>query len=376
MPSQCPMRSVDVRKTDVLAGQHAEGAITRFDAARAVLRDGDSRQAAFKADLVKRFGGRHKPILFLHGAAHQKQRKATARFFSPRAVQHNYRPMIEAETERLVARFAADGGGLLDEMSLSLAVTVAAHVVGLTESDMGAMTRRLENLFESAAAGPGRLRELVGFGRGQLAMLRFHWHDVKPAIRARRAHPREDVISHLLAEGYPDRAILTECVTYGAAGMVTTREFITVAGWHLIERDDLRARFLETDEAGQVAMLEEILRLEPVVGTLRRSIGEDGEEQEIDVRAANFDESAFGVCPHAIDPDRQRGDRVGIAGLAFGDGPHRCPGAHLAMVEAAVFLNRLLRVPGVRITNEPDMRWARMISGYEIRRLRLACDPS
>lgn len=375
MTNHCPVHRDDHRKTAMAADGAGPGAITGFAPARALLRDSDARQAAFKAELVTRFGGKHKPILFLHGAEHQRQRAATARFFTPRAVQRDHRPMIEAETRRLIRRFQDEGEAFLDAMSLSLAVKVAANVVGLTEGDMGGMTRRLERLFDStAASGRGRFQELAGFVRGQVAMQQFHWHDVKPAIRARRKAPREDVISHLIAEGYPDRAILTECVTYGAAGMVTTREFIALAGWHLIEHQELGSRFLAADEAGQIEILEEILRLEPVVGTLRRVIGDHGEAKEIDVRAANVDEAAFGGCPHQIDPDRSRSERVGTAGLAFGDGPHRCPGAQLAMVESALFLDQLLKVPGLRIIEKPVVRWAPMISGYEIRGARIACE--
>jgi hypothetical protein len=73
-----------------------------------------------------------------------------------------------------------------------------------------------------------------------------------------------------LDQGYTDREILTECLTYGAAGMATTREFIVMAAWHLFEREDLRRRFLEGDDAIRLALLEEILRLEPVVGALCR----------------------------------------------------------------------------------------------------------
>lgn len=58
-------------------------------------------------------------------------------------------------------------------------------------------------------------------------MMAFFLLDVRPAIAARRREPREDLISHLISRGYSDMNILTECITYGAAGMVTTREFIT-----------------------------------------------------------------------------------------------------------------------------------------------------
>jgi hypothetical protein len=78
------------------------------------------------------------------------------------------------------------------------------------------------------------------------------------------------VRSHLIDQCCSNREILTECITYGVAGIATTRELIVVAAWHLFARTDLKMRFLDGDEMGRIAMLEEVLRLEPVVGVLYR----------------------------------------------------------------------------------------------------------
>ncbi|HEY0120440.1 MAG TPA: cytochrome P450, partial [Rhizobium sp.] len=197
-----------------------------------------------------------------------------------------------------------------------------------------------------------------------------------------RKAPREDVISHLIGQGYSDAEILTECLTYGAAGMATTREFIVMAAWHLLEQEELRGRFLGSDEAGQVAILEEILRLEPVVGVLYRRTehelvleGDNGPERlppgtlvAIDVRAANTDPDAAGACPLHLDADRQlTAGKAGGALMSFGDGAHRCPGASVALQETAIFLDRLLRVPGLRLERAPSPSWNPLIAGYQLR---------
>ncbi|KQS02367.1 cytochrome [Sphingomonas sp. Leaf357] len=350
-----------------------------FAEARRILRDPTARQAGFLADLVTRFGTMRAPVLYLSGAAHRRQRSATARFFAPRIVTAEYRALMEQTTDLLVDRLVRDGRADLDTLSLELAVTVAAEIVGLTDSDPAGMATRLERLaggMQDQTSWPARL---MGYLRGQARAMNVFYRDVKPAIRARRRAPREDVVSHLLAEGYNDRQILTECLTYGAAGMITTREFITMAGWHLLDRDDLRQRFLSTDEPGRIALLEEILRLEPVVGMLYRRLGADeaargkGEVIGIDIRASNADEAVVGRCPHAIDPDRAIAGKVGGAGMAFGDGEHRCPGAQVALQESAIFLDRLLRVPNLRLERAPDIGWNALIAGYELRGATLAC---
>lgn len=385
LASACPYASAeDQRKTAGVASRYpamaAAEPVTGFERIRAVLRDGQARQAGFRADLIERFSGAIKPpVLFLGGEAHRSRRRATARFFAPRVVATRYRDLMTRTSARLVGRLRAQGTADLDDLSLELAVEVAADIVGLTDSDPAAMARRLDGFFAiGAAGGGGLLSGITGFLRGQLRVWPFLLRDVRPAIAARRREPREDVISHLLAEGCGERDILTECITYGAAGMATTREFITVAGWHLLEREGLRDRFLAGDEAEKIAILEEILRLEPVVGRLyRRNVSAQAPERVValDIRSANGDEAAIGACPHALDPDRKREAKAGAAGLAFGDGEHRCPGASVAMHETMVFLDMLLRVPGIRLLTPPTLGWNAMIEGYELRGCRIGCAP-
>jgi cytochrome P450 len=351
-----------------------------------VLRSSDVRQAGFNAELVERYFGRtHAPVLYQDGESHQKQRSATARFFAPRVVATRYRELIERTSRELLARFRSAGRARLDDLSLELAVAVAADIVGLTNSSRSAMARRL-NRFFSASSGDGWLATAGNVVLGQWRMLGFYLADVRPAIRARRKQPREDVISHLIAEGWSNCEILTESVTYGAAGMATTREFIVMAALRLFERDDLRTRFLAAGETEQMAILEEALRLAPVVSVLKRRAEREITVEtdagrlvipaqslvEIDIDAANRDAAAAGACPHAFDPDRARGARVAGSVMSFGDGPHRCPGASVALHEAAIFLDQLLRIPGLRLERQPTVTTNPVSTGYELRNAVIA----
>jgi cytochrome P450 len=376
----CPVSHRDDRKSAAIAlaggGVERMRTVQGFAEARALLRDPGARQAGFLADLVTKVSVTRPPVLYQHGTEHRRQRSATARFFAPRVVTTRYRTLMERTSDALIDRLRAAGRADLDDLGLEMAVRIAAEIVGLTDSDRGGMARRLGGLVTGMPQGGSRVATILGFARGQARAMNFLWQDVKPAVRSRRQQRREDVISHLLDEGYSEREILTECLTYGAAGMITTREFITMAGWHLLEDDALRGRFLEGDEAARVAILEEILRLEPVVGMLFRRADAEGQNASvaIDVRAANGDEAAVGTCPHRIDPERVTGDKVGRSGLAFGDGEHRCPGAQVALQETAIFLDRLLRVPGIRLARAPDIGWNGLIAGYELRGATLACE--
>ncbi|HEU5439989.1 MAG TPA: cytochrome P450 [Ktedonobacterales bacterium] len=370
--------------------QDADGTwhIRAFQEARAILRGGDTKQAGFRAELVERLSGEGNiPILYQEGKTHQQQRKQTARFFTPKAVSSDYRQLMESVADELIAELRRDKRADLSALSLALAVRVAAAVVGLTNSRRPGMPKRLEAFFTVDAGGEAHdwrqaLAHIWHTARSQLHFLAFFYLDVKPAIEARKRQPTEDVISHLLALGYRDREILTECVTYGAAGMVTTREFISVATWHLLEQPTLRARYLAAPEAERLALLEEILRLEPVVGHLYRRATKDihltvgaesvtipqGALLDLHIHAANTDERVTGEYPFAIRPNRElHGERVGAAMLSFGDGAHRCPGSYIALQETDIFLRRLLALEGLRMEGPPTLTWNALVTGYELR---------
>jgi cytochrome P450 len=78
------------------------------------------------------------------------------------------------------------------------------------------------------------------------------------------------------------------------------------------------------------------------------------------------------ACPSADAPDREG---VGPAGLSFGDGPHRYPGARIAIQETDIFLSRLFAEPGLRMDRSPRVSMKDEISSYELRDLTVSVRP-
>lgn len=352
--------------------------------ARAVLRAAATRQAGFRAELIELAGARLRPpILYQEGDEHRRQRAQSARFFTPRATEANYRRLMQELSDRMVADLLRAGRADLSRLSMALAAGVAARVIGLTNSLAPGMDRRIDAFFDDMPARGGRAAQMAHQLRAQRRLLAFYLADVRPAIRARRRRPAEDLISHLVAQGYADADILTECITFAAAGMATTREFISAAAWHMLEQPALRARYLAAGEAERQAVLEEILRVEPVVGhILRRATGPlriesggvpliipPGALIDIHVYAVNDDPAVAGPDADAVCPGRAIGaERVGPPVMSFGDGRHSCPGQHIAIQESDIFLRRLLALDGLRIEREPEVAWKDITAGYEIRR--------
>ena len=362
--------------------------ITGYPEARAVLQ-GAVRQAGFKAETFERIPPQfriEKPVLFQEGEPHREQRRLTAKFFSPATVRQRYIPLMERTADAILAEFQQKRRGDLNQMAGMMATSVVAEVVGLTESPLPGMTRRLDRILHANLDIGLDLRHLPAYLNVQGLVLSFYLRDVRPAIRIRRRQPREDLISHLISQGRRDREILVECITYGAAGMVTTQEFLCVAAYHFLRHPDLKEAFLQGDSERRRAMLEEILRLEPVVGHLYRRAEQDleivsegqtviipaGALIDLHIMEINRDARALGADPLAYNPERETERGVSISGMSFGFGAHRCAGEHLALTESEVFLSRFLALPGVHIEREPALGRNETIEGYELRRFMVA----
>ncbi|WP_327320018.1 cytochrome P450 [Streptomyces sp. NBC_01235] len=352
-----------------------------YPAAREVLRAGETVQAGLGIETVEKLPSRiRRPVLYQDGPGHREQRRQTARFFTPRRVDEHYRELMTRVAEEQLAVLRAAGTAQLSDLSFAMAIEVVSDILGLTHSRPG-LKSRLERFFPEEFGQPGltSLRGLHWLLRQNVNWLSIHLADVRPAIRAHRRRQRDDLISHLLAEGCSGAEILGECLTYAAAGMVTTREFICVAAWHLFDDPLLRDRYRAAEEPERLELLREILRLEPVVARLSRratapmrvggaSVG-PGELITVFVDEANADPDVVGRAPGLLRPGRVPALGPGPAGLAFGDGAHRCPGAGIAVLEADVLLSRLFAVDGLRMTGRPRVSFKDEIGGYEIRNL-------
>src|SRR4051812_12823121 len=156
MPAETPVatpRKVD--RGDLAPGCPAHAGadgiwhVQDYATARALLRHPDTRQAGFGAEHTSRMQGRMRvPVLYRDGVEHREHRRQTAKYFTPRRVDGAYRDLMHRLTDQqcdvLRRRRRAD----LSDLSFSLAVAVAAEVIGLTEG-RGNMARRLERFFDN-----------------------------------------------------------------------------------------------------------------------------------------------------------------------------------------------------------------------------------
>ena len=349
-------------------------------------------QAGFTAEYIPRNAFRNHPILISDGPQHDEQRRKVARFFAPRIVASRYGTLMKTVVDKILAEAKRTGTITIDDVALYYTVEVTASIVGLTHAKVPALARRLEKFFRQPPLDRSKPRLgrtnrqwMAAAANGLGPVFGLLVFDVLPAVRSRTKQPRQDVISHLIEQDYNLADILVECVTYGTAGMVTTREFITMACWHLLNNDGLRARYVAADEDERLGILAEIIRLEPPVGHLYRRVTEPvtvsdreqdyqlqpGELVDLDIRQANADPDAFAEAPLRLCPGRERAQGVHDVGLSFGFGAHGCPGQPLALRETDALLHRLLALD-VSMSAEPSISWDDLIEGYKVRGLTLS----
>jgi cytochrome P450 len=170
-------------------------------------------------------------------------------------------------------------------------------------------------------------------------------------IAARRAEPADDFVTRLLQTEVDGRVLSdvearTQLVFLFISGNETTRHLIANLLFTVANDPALFER-LRADRELVGTAVEESLRHDPPIRYLLRNCTAEVElhGQQVGVMekvafgilSANRDEAVFDD-PHAFRPDRP--DKRGH--LAFGGGPHVCPGASLARLEARVALHAFL----------------------------------
>jgi len=342
----------------------------------------DMAQAGFHADEVLKSG--LDPVLYQRGDAHRQQRAQIAKFFSPTTVAQQHAPLIEKFAAEIVADFVQAKRADLNDLTVRMAVIVAATVVGLEPS--AGLVRRLDAMLHAPSSWSGLLGRLWEMVIGNWLRFSFWWFDVRPAIAAHRRQPQNDVISYMLAKGKNDIAILVECLVYGAAGMATTQEFISVVFWHCMQRPEWKQIMLEGTLEARHEFLHELLRLEPVIAKLYRrpveamTLVSEGTSHHIPAGALvqfhlydiNADAQVVHHNPLQAQPHRDLERGVSRSLVGFGAGPHRCAGEFIALTETDIFLRHLLALPGLRIESGPDLARNPTVEGYEIRKMMIS----
>jgi cytochrome P450 len=186
-------------------------------------------------------------------------------------------------------------------------------------------------------------------------------HDVmgyfSDLIAQRRTAPRDDLVSIALTwtiDGQPvsEADLLSLCLLMFMAGLDTVTCQLGWAFWHFATHDEDRQR-LVGDPALVAPAVEELLRVYTIVRPGRK-VSRDIEFHGCPMKTGDVVFLPLnGACrdPKAFpDADTFVIDRAPNSHIAFGGGPHRCVGSHLARRELRIAIEEWhARIPDYRI---------------------------
>ena len=284
------------------------------------------------------------------GPYHQALRHALAPFFSPGAVQ-KMRPFMEQSAHWFLDQRIVDGQmDLVLDYASPVPAILTMKLMGLPYENWHIYA----NLFHSVMAVPQDSPEYAKAIAEVPAMM----EGVLEFAATRRADARDDLTSFLIqfefdGKRLDDAQLLNILWNLIAGGVDTTTSQTALTLLHLGTHPELRRQLIEHPELHRTAT-DEFLRYFSVNQQLSRTVTRDvvlggqhlrrNDRVIISWLAANHDEQEFER------PDQIVLDRAPNRHVAFGLGPHRCIGSHLARLMSEVMVRGVLdRIPDYQV---------------------------
>jgi cytochrome P450 len=283
---------------------------------------------------------------------HGVYRGPISAWFSPRAAVAQ-ETQIRDLARQLIDRVADRGSSeFLEDFAKPFPTTIFVEMLGLPAAETDLFVQWNTDLLHSQ---DGRKRHAAG---GQIHLY------LTDVIERRRRAPAEDLISVLLSSEVNGRPmngdeVLDTCFLLFMAGLDTVTASLGFMFKFLAENEPHRRQLAENPELASAAV-EELLRVHAVVNPTRTVIEDTelcgvpvrkGERILLSTALATRDPEAYG------DALEVRFDRKPNNHIAFGAGPHRCLGSHLARKELAIALVEWhRRIPNYRLASEPAVK--------------------
>ncbi|MFF8264714.1 cytochrome P450 [Streptomyces virginiae] len=291
---------------------------------------------------------------------HTRLRRLVSEAFTARRVAQ-MRPRIQAITDRLLDEIVPAGrADLVADYALPLPVTVIGELLGVPVDDQHDFQHWTDRMIMRGAEPPDP------------AVVNEAWQHMRAyvtdLIRAKRAHPGDDLLSGLITardeeQRLSEDELIAMVFLLLAAGYITTVNLIS-GGIAMLLAHPGQLDLLRSDPDLLASAVEEFLRYDgPVSPGIARFARED-----VEIAGVTVPRGATVLIASAIadrdparfpDPDRLDITRQDNAHLAFGHGVHYCLGAPLARLEGHIAIGTALRrLPGLALAVPPDeIRW-------------------
>ena len=344
--------------------------VTGYDEVHAVLRD-PATFSSYPNNLVNAGDGKFIP-LELDPPEHTAYRHALQPLFSPTRMKV-LEPRIRAMVNRLIDGFATRGSAeFISEFAHELPTSVFLQLMDWPLADAPMFTEMTDITLQGK---PGATEEESAAARQQAAQQMFGYF--AGVLANRRARPGADDVTTTIintpveieggARLLTDEELCRMFFLLLIAGLHTVQGSLAWSVLHLSARPDERQRLID-DPALLPGAVEEMLRIESAVSMGRRVTHDTelggvklkaGDQLLVVLAGANRDGRQFN------EPDEVRIDRAPNRHLAFGSGPHRCLGSHLARIELTIALEEIhRRIPDYRLDpGQPALSHASQVRG-------------
>jgi cytochrome P450 len=318
-------------------------------------------------DFTKAMALLQRSMSFANPPEHTRLRQQVGSAFANRhveALRDGIAQRVDAMLDALAAQPAAD---FMATLAKPLPISIMGDLVGVPESDRATVSGR----FREFAALAEPIVDADVFARATAAQdaLAGYFTDL---LATRREHPGDDLITRLGtaqdSEGLDQEEIVSTMLLLFGAGIETTTNMLGNGLYALLTHPEQMDR-LRRDRQLIPAAVEELLRYDSPVQLDARTVLEPvmfagvelqpGQTVTTLLGAANRDPERF------ADPDELDLGRIDNGHLSFASGVHFCLGAHLARLEAQVFLERLLaRCAAVTLEGSPQRRAGFGLRGF------------
>ncbi|GFG64995.1 cytochrome P450 [Mycobacterium kubicae] len=302
---------------------------------------------------------------------HAKYRRILDPLFTPREMARR-EPHITDLVNEMIDTFADRGEcDFHAEFAVPLPCTVFLQLLGLPLEDLDKFLEWKDGVIRPAGA--------TGYDDrhdSSVAVAQQIYDYFERAIDDHMANPRDDVLSAMIAANMEREGrslsreeLLDICFLFLIAGLDTVTDSLDCFFVYLARHPEHRRQLVEEPDVLPHA-IEELLRWEtPVPGVARVAMQDvevggcpiaKGERVSPLLGAANTDPAEF-PDPEVVDfhrsPNRHR---------AFGGGPHRCLGSHLARMELRVALREFhRRIPDYQIKPGTELTFTAALRSVE-----------
>lgn len=304
----------------------------------------------------------NKQILFRDGEEHFRAQRI---ILKPLAQMVKSMPaQIKTYIRSVLGRLEKQGEiDIVKDFASPVSLLIIAHILGIPLDDYAQLV-----LLEQWSDTFGDITS--GYFRGNMQDINRLEDYFRQLIHVKREAPSDDLLSAFIEARdvfVDDDDLVANCIMVFGAGRITTKKVLGNGLPILMQEWERWQREYTSQPALPRQLAEELFRMTSPTRYLMRQASEDsdlsqqfpsqhlirrGERLLLFLEAANYDPRLFPE-PETFYPFRRPNKHI-----AFGFGPHQCPGATLARIEVQIALELLLSAASLRSHHASAPVWS------------------